>query len=244
MIGQMRAELLKMRSTRTTLGLVLGMIVLIALLALVTALLSKGAVLAGSENQRELLNVGGLAGLFAALAGILLVTGEFRFGTIRPTFLFEPRRSRVLTAKVGAGLLAGLVFGVAGEALVFVIYYAVLRGRDIPFVLGAGEVTLLVLGTLAGVALWGAIGVGIGAVVRNQVAAIVGLLAWGFVVENLLFGFVPRVGRFGPTHAGEALGGLGGPHDLSPAAGAAVLVAWTAALAFAGIMLTARRDVD
>lgn len=244
MIGQTRAELLKIRSTRTTLGLVLGMIALIALLALVTALLSKSVALAGTENQRQLLNVGSLAGLFSALAGILLVTGEFRFGTIRPTFLFEPRRSRVLTAKVSAGLLAGLVFGVAGEAIVFVIYYAVLSGRDIPFVLGAGEVTLLVLGTLAGVALWGAIGVGLGAVVRNQVAAVVGLLAWGFVVENLLFGFVPRVGRFGPIHAAEALSGLGAPHDLSPAAGGAVLVAWTAALAIAGIVLTARRDVD
>ena len=58
----------------------------------------------------------------------------------------------------------------------------------------------------------------------------VGLLAWAFVVENLLFGFVPTSRRFGPVHAGEALSGLGGPHDLSPAAGGAVLVAWAAAL--------------
>jgi ABC-2 type transport system permease protein len=244
MIAQTRAELLKMRSTRTTLGLVLGMVALIALFALLTGLLSESAALAGTESQKQLLNVGGFAGLFAALTGILLVTGEFRFGTIRPTFLFEPRRSRVLIAKVAAGLLAGLFFGLAAEALVFVIYYAVLKGRDIPFVLDAGQVTLLALGTFAGVALWGGIGVGIGAVVRNQVAAVIGLLAWGFVVENLLFGFVPRVGRFGPVHAADALSGLGAPHDLPAVAGGAVLLAWTAALAVAGIVLTARRDVD
>lgn len=244
MIDQTRAELLKMRSTRTTLGLVLGMVALIALLALLTGLLSKSTVLAGTENQRGLLNVGSLAGLFAALTGILLVTGEFRFGTIRPTFLFEPRRSRVLAAKVTASLLAGVAFGVVGEALAFGIYYAVLAGRNIPFALGGSQVTLIWLGTLAGVALWCAIGVGIGAVVHNQVAAVVGLLAWGFVVENLLFVFVPSVGRFGPTHAAEALGGLSAQHDLPPAAGGAVLVAWAAALVVAGIVLTDRRDVD
>jgi ABC-2 type transport system permease protein len=243
-IEQTRAELLKMRSTRTTLGLVLGMVALIVLFALLTGLVSKSVVLAGAENQRSLLTVGSVAGIFAALTGILLVTGEFRFGTIRPTFLFEPRRSRVLAAKVVAGLLAGFIFGVAGEALASVIYFAVLSGRNIPFALSGSQLALLVLGTLAGVALWGAIGVGLGAIVHNQVAAVVGLLAWGFVAENLLFVFVPSVGRFGPTHAGDALAGLHAHHDLSPALGGAVLIAWAAALAVAGIVLTARRDVD
>ena len=40
MIAQVKAELLKVRSTRTTLGLVLGMIALILLFALLTGLLS------------------------------------------------------------------------------------------------------------------------------------------------------------------------------------------------------------
>ena len=42
----------------------------------------------------------------------MLVTSEYRFGTIRPTFLFSPRRASVLAAKVAAGLLAGLLFGI------------------------------------------------------------------------------------------------------------------------------------
>ena len=45
------------------------------------------------------------------LAGVLLVTSEYRYGTIRPTFLFMPHRARVLSAKLIAGLLAGIVFG-------------------------------------------------------------------------------------------------------------------------------------
>ena len=99
-------------------------------------------------------------------------------------------------------------------------------------------------GTLAGIALWGAIGVGLGTILRNQVGAIIGLLAWGFVVENLLFAFVPSVGRFAPVHAGDALTGITTEHLLPAAAGGAVLLLWAVALAVAGIALAARRDVS
>ena len=96
MIGQANAELLKIRSTRTTIGIVLGMIALILLFSLLSGLLTKAPSLASTEDQRGLLSVGSLAGVFSALAGIMLVTSEYRFGTIRPTFLFTPKRSRVI----------------------------------------------------------------------------------------------------------------------------------------------------
>jgi ABC-2 type transport system permease protein len=75
---------------------------------------------------------------------------------------------------------------------------------------------LLVLGGLAGIALRGAFGVGLGAIVRNQVAAVIGLLAWDFVVNGPLFGLAPSVGRFMPTTAANALMGLKTTHLLSP----------------------------
>jgi ABC-2 type transport system permease protein len=243
-IAQTRAELLKIRSTRTTLGLLLGMIGLALLFALLTGLLSKTGHLTAKEDQRGLLGNGSLAGVFAALAGIMLVTSEYRFGTIRPTLLYTPQRVRVIAAKLVAGVLAGLAFGVIGEGLVFGIGYGILAGRGIIVSLNGGEITLLVLGTLAAVALWGAIGVGLGAVVRNQVGAVIALLAWGFVVENLLFAFVPSVGRFAPVHAQNALIGLTTTHLLAPAAGGAALIGWTLALALAGVILTRRRDVS
>lgn len=74
-------------------------------------------------------------------------------------------------------------------------------------------------------------------------AVIVGLLAWIFVVESLLFGLEPSVGRYMPSQAAQALAGLSVAHALSAAAGGAVLVAWTVALAVAGIVLVAKRDV-
>lgn len=243
MIAQTRAELLKLRSTRTTLALVLGMIALVVLFTTLTGLLSNTSQITGVENQRTLLGVGDLSAIFAALTGILLITGEFRFGTIRPTFLFTPRRVRVITAKLTASLLAGLLLGAVGEGIGFAIGYGTLAGRGIHFALHGNDVALLFIGTLVGVALWGAIGVGVGAVVRNQVGAVIGLLAWIFVVENLVFGFVPSVGRFFPGHAQDALVGLTTKHLLHPAGGGGLLLAWTVALALAGLALTARRDV-
>ena len=243
MTAQLKAELLKIRSTRTTVGLVLGMIGLILLFSMLSGLLTKAPNLVSAEDQRGLLSVGSIAGVFAALAGIMLVTSEYRYGTIRPTFLFTPKRSHVLAAKLAAGLLAGFVFGIVGEGLGFGIGYAALAGRGIHLSLGGGQITLLLLGTIAATALWGAIGVGIGAIVRSQVGAIIGLLAWGFVAENLLFAFVPSVGRFGPVHAQDAFIGLTTNRLLQASVGGPTLLAWTAVLAAVGIALVSRRDV-
>jgi ABC-2 type transport system permease protein len=244
MIAQAKAELLKIRSTRTTLGLIAAMLALLLLLVLLTGLLSKTGVLAGKDTQRNLLGLGGVAGIFAALAGVLVVTGEYRHGTIRPTFLFTPRRPRVLRAKLAASMVTGLAFGLVAEAIGFAVGAVILAGRGVPFALSVGEATQLVVGTIVGVVLWGGLGVGLGAILRNQVAAVIALLAWAFVIENLVFGLAPSVGRYGPEQAATALTGLTTRHLLSPVAGGVVLIAWVAALVAAGVVLTVRRDVD
>jgi ABC-2 type transport system permease protein len=244
MIAQVRAELLKLRLTRTTIGLILGMIALALLFTLLTGLLTHPSALAGKEDQRQLLSVGSLAGVFSALAGVLLVTGEYRFGTIRPTILFNPARAHVLAAKVIAGALAGVAFGVLGEAISWAVGYTILDGRGITVVLSSGDILLLSVGGLAGVALWGAIGAGLGAIIHNQVGAIITLLAWGLVVDNLLFGLVPSVGRFMPTRGSDALMGLRVHHLVSPGAGAITLITWVGALAVLGIALSIRQDIN
>jgi ABC-2 type transport system permease protein len=244
MIAQTKAELLKIRTTRTTTALILGMMALILIVTLLTGLLSHPSGLMGKENQRELLSLSSLTGVFSALAGVLLVTSEYRYGTIRPTILFNPARSHVLAAKVLAGALAGIAFGVLGEAIGWAIGYATLDGRGITVVLGSRDIPLLTLGGLAGAALWGAIGAGLGAIIHNQVGGVITLLAWGLAVDNLLFGLVPSVGRFTPNRASDALMGLKVHHLLPPGAGAVILIAWAAALAAAGIALTAQRDIN
>jgi hypothetical protein len=96
------------------------------------------------------------------------ITGEIRHGTIRPTFLATPNRARVIAAKVAASALAGVALGLLAEALTAAIESAGLAVRGIHIALSAGDYAQLLAGGGAAAALWAAIGVGVGALVRNQ----------------------------------------------------------------------------
>jgi hypothetical protein len=242
-IDQIRAEVLKIRSTRTTLGLVAGMLVLVIVITILTGLLSDASDLSSAEDQRNLLGIGGIAGIFSALAGILVVTSETRFGTIRPTFLVTPSWYRILGAKVVASFLAGVVFGAVGTLFSYGIGRICLSGRDIPYALGGSDLGWLLAGAIVGSGIWGGIGVGVGTLVRNQIGAVIVFLAWSFVLENIVFGLVPSVGRWLPLQALNAFGGSTADDLLSPGLGGVVLLAWMAALVTVGIVTTSRRDV-
>ncbi|HSL64206.1 MAG TPA: hypothetical protein VK874_06055 [Gaiellaceae bacterium] len=243
MTDQLLSELRKMRSTRTNLGLLAGMVVLILLTVLLGTLIPDRADLAGHDNQHGLLSAGTAAALFAALIGVMAITSEFRHGTIRPTFVVTPHRTRVIVAKVIASVAMGLVFGLAAIALSFGVGYAALAGRDIPLELETTHVVWLMLGTPAMTAAWAAIGVGLGAIVRNQVFAVIGLIVWAMLVDNLLVNLVPDIGGFTPGGASAAIVADPADYALAPAAGALVLVAYVAAFVAAGAFLVARRDV-
>ncbi|HEY6031365.1 MAG TPA: ABC transporter permease subunit [Gaiellaceae bacterium] len=243
MTDQLLAELRKMRSTRTNLGLLAGMVALVLLTVLLNGLIGKEAELADLTNQFTVLSAGTSAALFAALIGVMAITSEFRHGTIRPTFVVTPHRSRVLAAKVIASVLMGLLFGIAAIGISFGLGYAILSGRGIPFELATGDVLWLVLGTPVLTAAWAALGVGFGALVRNQVLAVIGLVVWALVVDNLLRGLVPAVGGYTPSGASAAI--IADPADyvLSARAGGLLLLAYVAGMVAAGGFLVARRDV-
>jgi mannose/fructose/N-acetylgalactosamine-specific phosphotransferase system component IIC len=86
----------------------------------------------------------------------------------------------VLAAKLVVGVLVGLAFGLIAEGLMTGDASA-LAVRGIDNKLGAGDYPQLFSGGAAAAALWAAAGVGIGALVRNQVGALVGLCAWSTV---------------------------------------------------------------
>ena len=243
MTDQLLSELRKMRSTRTNLGLLAGMIALILLTVLLNGLITKKPELAELKNQYAVLSAGTAAALFAALIGVMAITSEFRHGTIRPTFVVTPHRSRVITAKVLASLLMGVLFGLAAIGLSFGLGYAILAARGITLELGTSRILWLVLGTPVLTAVWAALGVGFGAVIRNQVFAVIGLILWTMIVENLLTGLVPSIGGYTLMGASSAI--IADPADyvLSATAGALLLLGYVATFVTAGAILVARRDV-
>jgi ABC-2 type transport system permease protein len=241
-IGQLRSELLKQRSTETTLYLFLAMFGLVALAVTMHVLALSADDLSTRTHQLEVFQVGSRAGmLFAGLAGAIAITAELRYGTIRSTFLVTPRRSPVLAAKLAIGALVGIVFGLLAELLMTADAAVGLAARGIDNQLTAGDYLQLLTGGATAAALWAVAGVGVGALIRNQVAALVGLCVWMFVVESTSESFVPDFGRLLPGSAGLAL--AGNSDKLSAAVGALLLVLYAAAIAAAGWRATLRRDV-
>lgn len=245
---QIRSELLKLRTTRTMLGLVLGLLALVAFSVVIQLVASQfeGAEIPRIEErdtQRTIFATASAASLFAVLVGVLSVTGEFRHGTIRPTLLFAPARELVVAAKGAACALAGLLLAVLAVGLTFAIALTWLRIDGVERLLDSRDLTSMAAGTVGAVILWAPIGVGVGAVVRNQVAAILAVILWTLIPEPLLMALVPNVGRFTPGSAGDALSGAVGQKLLSPLAGMLVLALWAVALMVAGAVVTARRDV-
>lgn len=243
MIEQIFSELLKVRTTRTVAVILLASAGLSLLGVFIEGWSSTLGKLAQEDQQRTLLGAGSAAVFFATIAGITMVTSEFRYGTIRSTLLFEPRRRVVLASKLVAALLVGLLFGAVCVALSVGVGRAILAARDVHVALSSGDTVALALGTIGATTAGAMLGVSIGALIRNQVGAIIAVVAYAFVVDALLFASVPSVGRYLPGKAGDALAGRGVDHLLAPGAGAAVLIAWTLAFVAAAVLRDARSDV-
>jgi ABC-2 type transport system permease protein len=242
--GQLRSELLKQRSTQTTVALFLAMFGLVGLAVAMHVLAPAAADLSTRSDQLLVFEVGSKIGmLFAGLVGAMAITAEIRYGTIRPTFLVTPTRGPMMAAKLVVSGLVGLVFGLLAAALMAAAATAAFSARGIDNQLDGGDYIQLLTGGTAAAALWATIGLGVGALVRNQVAALVGMCAWMLLIESLLLGFVPDVGRFAPGAAGLALAGETVDDLLAPAAGVPVLLVYAVAVSAAGWLATLRRDV-
>jgi hypothetical protein len=95
-------------------------------------------------------------------------------------------------------------------------------------------------------ALLAAVGVGVGALVRNQVPTLIGICAWLLFVEGLLVGDVGGlgdVGRFLPGAAASAISGQDPGTLLAPETALVLLAFYAAATALTGALATSRRDV-
>ena len=241
------AEALKLRSTRTFALLALGALALIvAAVAATSAATSYSAGQPGPGHPRA-----GRPGQTAALlAGALAVTGEFRHKTITLAVLAAPRRVPLLAAKLITLAAAGLAFGLVATGAAVAVALPVLAARHIPAGAGAAQLASIIAGGGAATALAAALGVGVGAVIRNQVGAVIAVLSLLYVAEPML-GLIQEAGRAVQTYGlgGLAAGATGtagfpsGAHLLSPVPAALVLAGYALAVLLAGAAVLRRRDI-
>jgi ABC-type transport system involved in multi-copper enzyme maturation permease subunit len=190
----------------------------------------------------------GSASIFVIILGIIAMSGEYRNQTITSTFLATPRRQSVIFAKVITySIIAFVIAIIMWVAVVAVASILLATVEHAPVEWNA--VFEILGGTILGLVLYAILGVAIGALITNQVAAVVITLVWIFVVEALLTVFVDWLGKWLPGGALNSIlqstntSGFGGTEALSVPAAALLLVAYTVVLAAAAVFTTNRKDI-
>lgn len=160
------------------------------------------------QQLRNLLGSGFQGYLFALLLGVLMVTAEFRHKTVTTSFLVTPRRPRFVGAKLITAALLGAVLAV-------IMLVATLIGGGLTLSAQGGSFSDLIHqlpavapGMILVFALFAILGVGVGSVLTNQVAAIVVCLGWFIILEGILVALVHGAERWVPTGAATAASNL------------------------------------
>ena len=257
MSALLRAEFLKLRSTRTAFGLFIA--------ALVVSVLP--AVLVMSLVPRDALSDGGapiaaagltLVPILAVVFGVLGMTNEYRHGTITYTYLATPRRGLVMIVKLVCYALVGSAV-MAATALLVVLAIALIAAlRDIalpwftasnvsdPETLRDAAMFLVTAGLMT------AFGVSLGALFRAQVPTVAGVVVWALAAESIIAVIKPRLGIYLPFAAFQQLT-MGGAlrtgeadammPSLSRPAAFLVAIAYIAVFSVAAVFISMRRDV-
>ena len=241
-----RAELLKLTTTRAPRALAAGAVVFVALSALRTTY-DAGRLGASSIGTTgavlDLLGGYRVAAVAAAVLGALVATTEHRHGTLTSYLLRAPRRSRVVVTKVVAVALVTTAVGLAGLA---VVVTAGLGSGALTSGATTEPVVLRAAGLLLTYPAYGLIGLGVGLLLpRYQALVAVLPAAWLLVLEDLVFAsFTSHVPAWALSRVGASVASAYDVHPLLPVwAGAALLVAYAAVVCAAGAVRTWRLDV-
>ncbi len=179
---------------------------------------------------------------------IIGITSEFRHQTVTPTFLATPRRGTVVAAKMMTYAIVGVGYALTCVAVAVSVALPWLAAKDIDVSLGSSGIPQTLLGVGADVAIYAVLGVGLGALLKNQIAAVVGLLVYVLIIGPILgaISAIEGVTRFLPNQAEAALLQSTPPGDselLVQWQGGLVLIGWALLFAVIGYQLTVRRDV-
>jgi hypothetical protein len=247
-----RAEFLKLRTTQVWFWLLLATIAVGALLA-VAVIAPNG----GIRSERKVPDLfaafaGSPAYILVFVLGVLGVTTEFRYQTITPTVLQTPSRWQIVSAKMVTYAITGAVYAACAllaEAAVGVPWLAT---KNLPVHLSDGHVQHAIIGTFAVIALFGIVGLGVGALLRNQIVAVVVGIVFLVVLENVLLAIpvVKKAWPYTPNGGTQAIlytngdtTPVSGVHLLGTWSGVVVLLLWAFVPAVIGAAFSMNRDI-
>jgi hypothetical protein len=245
MSGLLRSEWVKLRSIRSTMWTMAGLVVvMISFAYLNSAIASREAERSqAGEVTQVALGAAPFASLIVASLGVLAISSEYRTGMIRTTLLAVPRRGRMLAAKAATFAAFTLVVNLLSCLAAFLVGQAVLGSH------GASLDEPGVLRMVAGCALYltgaGLFGLALGTLVRHTAGGVVAVIVALFVLPQLV-GMLPdgagaRLMPYVTSVAGMRIMSSA-PGVLTPWAGFGVFCLWIAAAALAALVLLGRRD--
>ena len=251
-----RSEFRKVTTTKVLLWLTIATIAFSALNVVLLVFLTPRAMdidpelnlLLDPAYVTNILGAAGSSSIFILILGIIGMTSEYRHMTITSTFLATPKRPRVLIAKGITYALLGAALGLIAFITSFAVtLIALMSDEHAP----VDIVTALQIlgGVVLAFAIYAFVGVSVGALIRNQVAAIVGALVWVLIVEALLTVFVDWIGKWLPGGALDAVlqttnvTGRGGEDILPTAIGVVVLLGYAVLFGLLASLTTLRRDI-
>ncbi|GAA4076118.1 ABC transporter permease subunit [Nonomuraea soli] len=252
-VETMRSEWTKFRSIPSNVPVLLATVAVMIGAGFLTANgASKNAQAAGAMFDAAYISMyGGF--LFAQISvgglGVLAVTSEYATGMIRTSLTVVPRRGRLLAAKVWT---FGLITLVMGEVAAFGSF---LLGQIAIGANGAPAVSLADPGVLRAVfgmgLIWvlvGLIGVGIGVLLRDTMAATTVVVAVNFIIPIIGPRLMPQamgdwVTVYWPIQAGLRITStVPDPERLAPWTGLGLMAACTAVLLLAAFAVFRSRD--
>jgi len=237
MTAVLRGELIKTMSTRTVLCYAAGAVAFALVNLLVSVLASD---LTSLDDKRA-----AIAGfpILLMLLGIVGAAGEYRHRTAAPAALAAGRdRGQVLAGRAAAYALTGAAVATLALAVTFAIGIPLLGEEPGP-ALDGGDLVLIGAGTVLAAAISAIMGVAVGALARNQVAAVIGTLLLLFVAMPLLQLVSQTLFDLTPFVSATAVAGDTVAENLSWGGALLVLLAWTLPVTAAAIITERRRDV-
>lgn len=249
MIGLLRAEFLKLRTTQVWFWLLLGALAVTVLFVVGQLAPSSGA---RSESQVPAVFTGaGIAYIVVFVLGVLGVTTEFRYQTITPTLLTTPSRWTVVGAKMLAYLLIGVAYALVCTGVMLAVAVPWLATLGVTVQFGSWAVWHAIGGVFLVVALFGIIGLGFGALVRNQIVGVTVGVIWLLILNNVV-AVIPGVRVVYPYTPGGGVASIFASADSAPpdgvhllpfGGGVGVLLAYAIVPAVLGAALTLNRDI-
>ena len=187
----------------------------------------------------------GSAYVIVLIFGIIGFTSETRHKTLNFTYLSTPHRGRVIFAKFVTHAVWGVIFAVVNLGFGLPLALWLVNSRP-HFEIPTQDIINVSIGTIAAFTLYSILGIALGALIRNQIAAILVSLVWVMLIEAIFIAILPNVGKWMPAGAASSMlqaRALDGAKYLEPVPGGLLLLGYAIAFGLIAVFTTGKKDV-